>query len=82
MSREDLVKAREMLAHTVKLKLCDRMRGLREDNDLRQWEIAEILQIDRSTYAHYESGKTEPDCESLVKLAKFYDVSLDYLFGV
>lgn len=70
------------LGKPVTLKLCDRMRGLREDHDLRQREIAELLHVDRSTYAHYESGRTQPDYESLVKLANFYNVSLEYLLGV
>ncbi len=65
----------------IPLQLCRRMKDLREDSDLRQWQIAEVLQIDRSTYAHYERGKTRPDLETIIKLANYYGVSVDYLLG-
>jgi len=66
----------------IQLQLCKRMRDLREDNDLRQWQIANVLQIDRSTYTYYELGRTRPDYETIVKLAKYYGVSIEYLLGV
>ena len=65
----------------VKLQLSRRMKDLREDNDLKQWQLAKMLKIDRSTYAHYERGRTQPDLEMIMKLANYYSVSVDYLLG-
>ena len=65
----------------IQLQLCKRMRDLREDNDLKQWQLAKMLKIDRSTYAHYERGRTQPDLEMIMKLANYYSVSVDYLLG-
>lgn len=50
-------------------------------NNLRQEDIAEFLGVARSTYAMYEQGNREMDYAMLIKLADFYKVSLDYLFG-
>ena len=66
---------------SIKLQLSRRMKDLREDNDLKQWQLANMLKIDRSTYAHYERGRTQPDLEMIVKLANYYSVSVDYLLG-
>lgn len=52
---------------------------LRKTLNKTQEEIASILNITRATYANYESGKTQPDFDTLIKIADFYDVSLDYL---
>lgn len=54
---------------------------LREQRQLTQYELANKLHLNRETYAHYEIGKRQPDYETLVKLADFFNVSLDYLFG-
>ena len=61
--------------------LFERVRELREDNDLKQEYIAEKLGITQTTYSKYELGKVNIPVEMLIKLADFYGVSLDYLTG-
>ncbi len=62
--------------------LYGRIRDLREDNDKTQAEIASILKITTQQYQLYESGKREIPVHHLITLAKFYNVSLDYLTGL
>ena len=59
-----------------------RIRDLREDNDLTQQKVAEHLRCDRSLYAKYERGERDVPLHIMVKLALFYDTSLDYLAGL
>ncbi|MBQ8402794.1 MAG: helix-turn-helix transcriptional regulator [Clostridia bacterium] len=59
-----------------------RLKDLREDNDKTQEEIAEILGTVRQQYAKYENGKQELPMHHFVTLAKYYNVSLDYLAGI
>ena len=59
-----------------------RLRDLREDNDLSQGKIAELLQVSQQHYSMYETGKRELPMHHFVTLAKFYNVSLDYLAGL
>ncbi len=59
----------------------NRIRDLREDMDLRQSDLAEKTGIDQRTISNYETGKTMPDAYALIKLADFFDVSIDYLVG-
>lgn len=59
----------------------DRIRALREDNDYTQTQIANILNIGQRTYADYELGKTRIPIDSLIKLAKFYNVDMNYISG-
>lgn len=58
-----------------------RIRDLREDRDLTQKEIADILHIKQNTYSQYENGHRQIPIESLIKLARLYDTSIDYLLG-
>lgn len=58
-----------------------KLRGLREDNDLTQTQIAEILGTSQTMYARYERGANELPVRHLVTLCKFYNVSADYLLG-
>ena len=58
-----------------------RIRDLREDNDLSQQKVADYLEITRQQYQLYESGKREMPMHLFIKLADFYKVSLDYLAG-
>lgn len=60
----------------------ERIRALREDNDKTQTEIATLLQIGQRTYCDYELGKTRIPIDALIILAKFYNVSMDYICGV
>ena len=59
----------------------NRIRDLREDMDLRQSDLAEKVGIDQRTISNYETGKTAPDAYALIRLADFFDVSIDYLVG-
>lgn len=56
-----------------------RIRDLREDSDKKQRELAEYLHIDQSTYSDYETGRINVPIEALIKLADFYDTSVDYI---
>lgn len=56
-----------------------RIRDLREDSDKKQRELAEYLHIDQSTYSDYENGRINVPIEALMKLADFYDTSIDYI---
>ena len=59
----------------------NRIKDLREDRDLRQSDVAKATAIDQRTLSNYETGKTNPDSCALIKLADFFDVSIDYLAG-
>ena len=59
-----------------------RLRNLREDKDLYQRDIAKLLGISQQYYSEYENGKRPIPIIHLITLAKFYDVSLDYLVGL
>ncbi len=60
----------------------ERIRGLREDHDLTQKSIADILYVNRQTYADYEKGNVRIPIDRLIALAKYYNVSMDYISGV
>lgn len=55
------------------------LRAIREDNDLRQRDIAKILNVSQNTYSQYENGVIALTAEVLIKLSDFYGVSIDYL---
>lgn len=57
------------------------IRNLREDKDLLQKDIADILGTSQSYYAQYENGKRPLPIEHLITLCKFYEVSADYILG-
>ena len=59
-----------------------RIRALREDNDYTQREVAALLNVGQRTYADYEYGKTRIPLESMIKLAKFYNVDMNYICGI
>jgi transcriptional regulator with XRE-family HTH domain len=58
-----------------------RLKDLREDNDLKQTQIADYLNIKQNTYSQYETGKREIPLVLLWKLADYYNTSIDYLVG-
>jgi transcriptional regulator with XRE-family HTH domain len=60
----------------------ERIRALHEDQDKTQTEIAQLLKVGQKTYSDYELGKTRIPVDSLIILAKFYNVSMDYICGV
>ena len=55
------------------------LRALREDRDLRQKELAAVLNVSQNTYSQYENGVIALTAEVLIKLADYYGVSVDYL---
>ena len=57
-----------------------RLKGLREEKNLNQAQIAEFLNISQRTYSYYENGRDIPII-LLIKLADFYNVSIDYLLN-
>ena len=58
-----------------------RLRDLREDKDLRQEDVAEILVISKTVYSRYERGFQTIPVVHLLKLADYYQVSTDYILG-
>ena len=64
------------------MKYAERIRALREDNDMTQAEIARLLNVGQRTYCDYELGKTRIPVDSLIVLAKLYNVSMDYICGI
>ena len=59
-----------------------RIREIREDKDLNQSEVAKILNVSQVAYSFYELGRRQIPVDLLVKLAKFYNTSTDYLLGL
>lgn len=57
------------------------LKTIRKQNEKTQIEIAKYLNIDQTTYSGYETGKSNPSLEILIKLADLYKISLDYLCG-
>ena len=64
------------------MKYTNRIRDLREDADKTQSEIAQLLKVGQKTYSDYELGKTRIPLDSLIVLARFYNVNMDYICGV
>ena len=60
----------------------ERIRNLREDNDLTQTNMAKALSIAQTTYSDYERGRLNIPIPILIRLAKFYNTSIDYLLGL
>lgn len=59
-----------------------RLRDLREDHDLPQRALAELLHVSQATYSRYESGDLDIPSGALIALAKHYHTSIDYLLGI
>lgn len=59
-----------------------RLKDLREDADIKQKEIAEYLHIKQNTYSQYENGQRQLPIDVLIMLARYYNVSTDYILGI
>ena len=59
----------------------NRIKDLGEDHDLTQSDISKILHISQAAYSYYEIGKRSIPIETLIKLADFYDVSINYILN-
>lgn len=60
----------------------ERIREIREEHSYTQQQIANLLNVGQRTYCDYESGKTRIPIDSIIILAKHYNVSMDYITGV
>ncbi len=60
----------------------NRIKELREKNNLRQVDVSAETGIDQRSLSNYETGKTNPDSFTIIKLADFFNVTCDYLLGV
>ena len=58
-----------------------RIRDLREDSDLNQTQVASMLGMSQTGYSKYETGENDIPTTILIKLARFYNTSIDYLLG-
>ena len=63
------------------MNYAERIRALREDSEKTQTQIAGILKVGQKTYSDYELGKSRIPVDSLIVLAKLYNVSMDYICG-
>lgn len=64
------------------MKYNERIKEIREDHLYTQQKVADLLNVGQRTYCDYESGKTRIPIDSIIKLARHYDVSMDYITGV
>lgn len=64
------------------MKLNDKIRMLRQDANLSQSKLAEVLETTQLHYSQYELGKHEPPIRHIVTICKFYNVSADWLLGL
>lgn len=55
------------------------LRGIREDRDIKQKDIAKVLNVSQNTYSQYENGVISLTAEVLIKLSQYYGVSIDFL---
>ena len=63
------------------MKMNERIRGLRLEKQVTQKDVADTLGVAPRNVQHFEHGTARPKLENIIKLADFYDVSLDYLVG-
>jgi transcriptional regulator with XRE-family HTH domain len=66
----------------ITLNYAERMRNLRQDNDLSQKKVADMLGVAQTTYSQYELEKRPMPIDYLIALCKFYNVSADYMLGL
>lgn len=59
----------------------DKIKNLREENKLTQQDIADLLNTSKQTISNYESGKNEPNLSTVVAIADYFGVTVDYLVG-
>ena len=64
------------------MNYAERMRNLRQDNDLSQMKVADMLGVAQTTYSQYELEKRPMPIDYLIALCKFYNVSADYMLGL
>ncbi len=62
--------------------MVNRLRDMREDRDLTQAQMADLLKVHQTTYSDYEIGRLNVPIDIFIKLAKFYETSIDFLAGI
>ncbi len=65
----------------MEIIMYQRLRDLREDRELNQTEVAKMLSMSQTGYSKYETGENDIPTSVLIKLARFYNTSIDYLLG-
>lgn len=64
------------------MKYNEKLKALREDNDLNQTELGKLFNVNQITISQYERGKRQPPIEILIKYAQYFHISLDYIVGL
>lgn len=64
------------------MKYNEKLKALREDNDLNQTELGRLFNVNQITISQYERGKRQPPIEILIKYAQYFHISLDYIVGL
>ena len=82
LSVSNNIRKRMMIRWLIITYYTRRIRDIREDNDLTQQQIAEILGTSQTMYARYERGANELPIRHLIRLAEYYRLSTDYLLGL
>lgn len=70
------------MTHNEVSMIYRRIRNLREDRDLTQKELSMILNCSQQVYSNYELGQRDIPTDILIRLSKFYGVSIDYILGI
>ena len=82
-NKKELIRtARENVQKAPQPDLAVTLRRLRKAIGLTQAEVAELLHVDRTSYAYYESGRTQPKNNTLIRIAYLYNISMDALLGI
>ena len=71
----------EIIFGVIIMTLMDRLKELRKNRNVTQKQVAENIETGERNYRRYEYGESDPTYKVLIKIADFYDVSLDYLVG-
>ena len=69
------------ILYTEVLDMYPRIRGMREDKDMNQTQVAKMLGMSQTGYSKYETGENDIPTQILIRLARFYNTSVDYLLG-
>lgn len=64
------------------MDVIDRIRSLREDNELNQTQVAKLLNVGQKTYSDYETRKIRIPYESIIILAKYFNVDMNYIYAL
>ena len=60
----------------------ERLKALREDNDITQTELEKAVYVTQRNISFYETGANEPDIKTIIALARFFNVTTDYILGI